>query len=412
MKKIAIIGGGISGLAVLHYLKKYLGDGAEITLYEREAQVGGTIRSFKKDASLFEWGPNGFLDNQPLSLELIDHLDLTEELIAADPKARRRYIQLKGRLVALPSNPLDFIQTSLMSFNEKWALIAGIFKKGISTDCSIHDYVTKRFSSEIAESLVDPFISGIYAGDIKRLHMASAFPKLGGNGRKKSVMRSFKRGMGQIVEALYQRYHKNIRLSSEVLLSDVDANIRIVATPAFAAARIVEGANPALARLLNEMPYAPIAVAGLLFKSDSFKDLPDGFGYLIPSREKRDVLGVLIESNVYAGRAGNDHVMMRVMMGGAHHPSIINDDPDHLLAKAIAEIDSVFGLRANPVETFVKQWPKAIPQYELKYPSWRKAVAAESDRTPGLYLCANYLDGISFNDCVKNAHTLARLLSS
>ena len=117
MKRIAIIGGGISGLAVLHYLKQRLGDTVEITLFEREASVGGTIRSFKKDSCLFEWGPNGFLDNQPATLQLIEELGITDQLIAANATARRRYIQIKVNfklyllgLLTLSATPFIAIQ--------------------------------------------------------------------------------------------------------------------------------------------------------------------------------------------------------------------------------------------------------------------------------------------------------------
>ena len=411
MNKIAIIGGGISGLAVLHYLKKYLGEAVEITLYEREGVVGGTIRSIKKDSSLFEWGPNGFLNNQPVSLELIEEFELAGQLIEAKKSAQRRYIQLNGKLNPIPANPWTFIQTPIVSFRDKLALIAGAFNKNVSNDTSIYDYISRRFSAGIAEGIVDPFISGIYAGDIKRLHMASAFPRLRSKGAKRSRMHSFNGGMSQIVEALYQRYQRHIHLNKEVSLAQIDANITIIATPAYAAAKIVEAANPHLSQLLAQMPYAAVAVAGLLVKKSSFKGIPDGFGYLIPSRENKDILGVLIESNVYANRASEDYCLLRVMMGGAHHPAIINDGPDQLLEKAVREIDSVYGLSDKPVDSWVKQWPKAIPQYELNYPAWRKSVNEECARTPGLYLCANYLDGISFNDCVLNAQALARAIS-
>ncbi len=407
MKRIAIIGGGISGLTLLHYLKQRFGNNVQITLYEREASVGGTIRSFKKDSCLFEWGPNGFLDNQAATLQLIDELDLSSQLIQAQAKARRRYIQVKGNLHAIPENPLSFIQTPLLPLKDKWSLITGIFKKNISTDCSIHDYISRRFSPRLATSIVDPFISGIYAGDIKHLHMASAFPKFKRNGPHKPQMHSLIGGMGQIIEAIDKRYKKHIQTGSEISSSQINADITIVATPAYAAAKIVENLNPVLADSLTQISYAPIAVAGLLFKQEAFKKKPDGFGYLIPSNENKDILGVLIESNVYMKRAREDQIMMRVMLGGAHHPSIINDSQEQIITKAIKEIDSVYGLISTPTETFVKLWPKAIPQYEINYPLWRQSIAEQCTKTPGLHLCANYLDGISFNDCVNNARTLA-----
>ena len=411
MKRISIIGGGISGLAVLHFLKQRLGDNVDITLFEREAAVGGTIRSLKKDSSLFEWGPNGFLDNQLDTLQLIEDIGAADQLIESKTAAHRRYIQMNGNLPCCTQGPMDFIRTSLLPLKDKWSLITGIFKKNISKDRSIDDYVSQRFSRHLAETLVDPFISGIYAGDIKRLHMASAFPKLKRQGFKKPHMRSFKGGMGQIIESLGRRYKEHIQTNSEISSGEFNADAIIVATPAYAAARIVENLNPVLSQFLDELPYAPVAVTGLLFKQESFNKKPDGFGYLIPSSENKDILGVLIESNVYDGRAGEGQIMLRVMLGGTHHPGIINDDQERILAKAIREIDSVYGLTAGPVEIFFKSWPKAIPQYEINYPHWRQSIAEQCAKTPGLYLCGNYLDGVSFNDCIKNAKILAEAVN-
>jgi oxygen-dependent protoporphyrinogen oxidase len=224
-------------------------------------------------------------------------------------------------------------------------------------------------------------------------------------------MRSFKGGMGQIIEALDRRYQKYIQTNSEISSIPINADVVIVATPAYAAAKIIENLNPILAQILTQVPYVPIAVAGLLFKEDSFKRKPDGFGYLIPSKANKDILGVLIESNVYANRAPKGQIMVRVILGGAHHPAIINDRQDQILSKAIREIDSIYGLTAGPVETFVKLWPKAIPQYEIDYPRWRQSIAEQCAKTPGLYLCANYLDGVSFNDCIYNAKSFVYAFS-
>lgn len=410
MKHIAIIGGGISGLVSLHYLKQRFGDAVGIVLYEREPFVGGTIRSTKKDSCLFESGPNGFLDNQPDTLQLVRELGLEDQLITADATARRCYIQSQNALHPVPANPWEFIATPLWSLQDKCALIAGIFKNNISKECSIHDYISQRFSSNIADTLADPLMNGIWAGNIKRLHMASAFPRLKGRGLRKSRMLTFKEGMGQITGALSKRYQNHIKTDTEIS-SMPQADATVVAAPAYAASKIIENLNPVLAQILNQIPYAPMAVAGLVFTQDAFKKKPSGFGYLVGSKENKDVLGVLVESNAYSGRAGQKEVMIRVMMGGAHHPAIINDDHEQVLARAIKEIDKIYGLLLAPKETFVKIWPKAIPQYEINYPNWRKFIAQQCAKTPGLYLCANYLDGVSFNDCVRSAKAMAETVS-
>ncbi len=407
---ITILGGGISGLTVLHYLKQRFANTVDITLFEREFSPGGTIHTLKKDQCLFESGPNGFLDNQPTTLELVRQLKAEDQLIEADARAKRRYVQFNGRLHLVPTGPLSLIQTPLLSARAKCRLIMGVFKKNISTDQSIYNYIAERFGPEVSERLADPFISGIYAGDVKRLHMASTFPKISGPKKNKhrSRMRSFKEGMGQLIQILSGRYAACIKTGQEInSLKELDARHIICAVPAYVAAQLLSDIAPDLSAALSRIVYAPVAVAGLGFDRGAFKKDPDGFGYLVPSQEGKDILGVLIESNVFPQRTPKGLVMVRVMLGGIHHPAIINDSPDQILAKAVQEIDAIYGLKAGCVQTFVQLWPKAIPQYELDYPALRQTIASELVKVPGLHLCANYLDGISFNDCINNAKSIA-----
>ncbi|MBI3601856.1 MAG: protoporphyrinogen oxidase [Candidatus Omnitrophica bacterium] len=411
MKRIAIIGGGISGLAVLYYLKQRFADTVEITLFERQSRVGGTIHSVRLGDGLFESGPNGFLDHRGLILELIRELDLEDQLIDANPQAKHRYIQFNGRLYPVPMDPLTFITTPLLSPGAKCRLIAGLLKKDISPNQSIHQYVSKRFGPLVAEHLADPFISGIYAGDSRHLHMASTFPKMFALKKKKSGrmrMRSFKNGMGQLIQALYARYTPYIKTSAEITsLKTINADCIVCATPAYVAAQILSDTSADLSTALSQISYAPVAVAGVVLNQKAFKQQPQGFGYLILPKENKEVLGVLIESNVFAQRSPQGQVMIRVMLGGAHHPAIINDSEPQILAKALKELEATYGLKEKPLHAVVKMWPKAIPQYELNYPLLRQAIAHALAQTPHVYLCANYLDGISFHDCIHNAQSIA-----
>jgi len=198
MKRIAIIGGGISGLAVLHYLNKRYGNQIEVTLYERNPYVGGCIASLDNNGFLFETGPNGFLTNQPNTLEFLEEIGFSDQIIEADDSSNRRYIQMNGKLHLLPMDLWNFIKTPILSTKDKFRLIGGLFKKNISKNQSVFDYTSKRFGIAVTESLVDPFLTGIYAGDIKRLHMDWAFPKISkirGQKKIKTKMCSFKNGM-------------------------------------------------------------------------------------------------------------------------------------------------------------------------------------------------------------------------
>ena len=408
IKKIAIIGGGISGLAALHFIKKHHGDHVDVTLYERNAHAGGNIQTVLQDGFLFENGPNGFLNNQPTTFELIQDLNLNDQLITADNGSSRRYIQINGHLDQLPKDPLSFIQTPLLTFQDKCHVIKGLFNAKISTDQSVYDYVATRLGRGMAENFADPFVSGIFAGDIKRLHMASIFPKKTKKHKGRTQQYSFKQGMGTLIQTLEARCTKHIKFGVNISsIGDISADQIICTCPAYAASVLLKD-HPVLCESLDAIPYAPVTVLGLAFPSEAFKNKPDGFGYLIPSHQRKDILGVLLESNVFADRAPQGMMMVRVMMGGRHHPEIINDDAQVFLTKALDELRSIYGLRKDPVQHWIKSWPKAIPQYELGYPEIINSIQKELKNIPLLTLSGNYLGGVSFNDCVNNAKTFAQ----
>ncbi|MEI7999511.1 MAG: protoporphyrinogen oxidase [Candidatus Omnitrophota bacterium] len=409
MKKIAIIGGGISGLAVLHYLKRRYKDTVEITLYERNPYVGGAIASLYAQGFLFETGPNAFLTNQPNTLVFIEELGFTDQVIEANHDSKRRYIQLGGKLHLLPMDPINFIKSPLLSTDEKFRLIQGLFIKNLPKDQSVYDYTSKRFGVAVSERLVDPFLTGIYAGNIKRLNMSCIFPKKStskGQKKVKTQLCSFKDGMGSFIKHISKQYKPFIKTGVEVKsLDQLKVDQIICSTPAHVASSLL-GMD-----ILKNILYSPIAVVGLVINNDTFNSIPDGFGYLIPSSEGKEVLGALIENNTFKRQSPEGKMFIRVMLGGAHHPEIINNKADEIVVKAIKEIDSIYGLKEKPQSASVKLWAKGIPQYELGYPAIRQTIKDELQKRPNLHLCANYLDGISFNDCIKNARELVEAIN-
>lgn len=387
IKKIAILGGGISGLATLHFLKQRFHEDVDVTLYEASDRLGGSIQSIKQDGFLFETGPNGFINNTPATLALINDLDLTEALITADLDAKRRYIQLNDALHVLPRDPASLMASKILTIREKFSLLRGILIKNISTDQSIYDYVSQRFSSGVAEKLADPFIRGIFGGDIRKLHMASAFPKM-----KKGIMTSLKGGMSQLIERFEERYSASIKKNHPIVaLDQLTADAIISTVPAYQASILMHNKS------LNNIPYCSIVVVGLGFSQKAFRKLPDGFGFLVPTQEDKTILGVLIESNVYANRAPEGCVMIRVMMRSAGSDA-------ECIALGIKEINNIYGLLEKPKVTYVKVWDKAIPQYDMNYPSIVKGLPPRDEH---FILSGNFLKGIAFNDCINNAKDIA-----
>lgn len=446
-KSILIIGGGISGLAVLHYLRrKYSGrTDVKVLLLEKEASLGGTIRSVIKKGCLFETGPNGFLDSKPRTLEFAAELDLKDELIQADEQAKIRYIALNNILYPLPMDPKSFFAFPPLSWLDKLRVLAEVFiPKGRDPQESVYAFGARRLGERFSQLFLDPMVSGIYGGDASEVNLRAAFPRIyeleqkygslfkammkikkekkngarAGGGMPTGTLTSFRRGQAQLIETLGRRYSENILLNHEVrTVAGAGARFTVegagrryeadglfICTPSYQAARMLQGVSPDLADSLNRVPYAPIAVIGLVFPISALPKKPRGFGYLIPSSQKREVLGVLFESNIFPSRAPEGQILLRVMLGGARHPAILEKAQEELVRLAVEEVRRTLHAQGDPGEVFFAAWPKGIPQYDRAYVAAEMEIAQELKRRPALHLVANYRGGVSLNDCIENAH--------
>ena len=438
-KTIAIVGGGISGLALLHCLvEKYqLDAGVDIFLLEKNAQVGGTIRTLSQDGVLFETGPNGFIGSSPQTLKFLEDIGLRERIVPASQTAKRRYICRQNRLYALPLRPKELLTFSLLKKRDKLAILAEVFKKGKPDPSeSVYAFAKRHFNDNIAELLFDPFVSGVFAGDIRQLNLQAAFPKLYEMEKeygsilkgyqqtrdKKAGLQSLQNGMGMVTEQMYKKYPSRIFLSETVESMEyhqrdlfIHTNRRdmrvdrlFIAAPAYAAARMVDRIDQLLAESLQKISYAPLVVIGVVFNKEEWIRPVEGFGYLKPSTDHQEVLGVLFEDQIFSSRAPADKSVFRVMIGGAHHPDILQKSQQELTALALNEIRTTLDLKTEPVHVFYQAWPHAIPQYNQNYVETIKKIQERRKQHPALGLLGNYIGGISFNNCVANAHRLAQ----
>ena len=479
-RQIIIIGGGISGLAVLHYLQKRFGSRPDVhlRLLEQNSRVGGAIQSQPENGCLFEAGPNGFGDSKPTTLELVEELGLKDRLIVANPRSRLRYISLRNQLQVIPLNPVELLRFQPLSFRDKLRIFAEMFiPKGRNPDETVFEFGRRRFGENFVKYFFDPMVSGIFAGDAQDLNLKSAFPriyeleqkygslikgmlsmkrnsplpnppyegegKMGGDNEKFSPplvggvrgggkgaglggqLCSFQNGMSELVQGIFERYRGCVQLDEEVRSIVPQGNGFAIDTArikyfadelflcvtAYGAARLAESWAPALAGLLAKIAYVPIAVIGLVYRRSDFSKVPEGFGYLIPSSEGKEALGVIFASNIFAGRAEEGNVLLQIMMGGAHHHEVAEKNTPELFALAEAEIRQTFQVSAEPIQRFEKILPRAIPQYNREYSGLRKRLDEERGRYPHLHLAANYLDGIAVNDCIQNAKIIVEKIS-
>lgn len=452
-RHILIIGGGISGLSVLHFLnKKFTArPDIELTLLEKEPQTGGTIQSLKKEDVIFETGPNGFLDNKPSTLDLVRELGLTDSLINASKATKTRYICVKDRLYTLPSGPVSFLSFPLLSVADKMRIMGEIFvPKSESKSETVYEFGQRRLGENFAKYFLDPMVSGIFGGDARDLNLSHAFPKirqieqeygslfkgLAASGIKKRKDRrknsltagqpagqlwSFQNGMGQLIRTLSDRYKKNIETGIDVSRvtydgkryfvgsthKDYAADDLILAVPAYRACDLIAPVDPDLSAELRKISYAFIAVAGLVYSKDQFENPPKGFGYLRPTHEGREILGVLFSSNIFQNRCREDQRLFQIMIGGACHPQTADKNVHQLLEMAETEIHAILRARGKPLDRFLMRWEKGIPQYTKSYPGIYDRIQSIIRQHPCLHLSANYLDGVALNDCVANAKRTA-----
>jgi len=433
-KHIAIIGGGISGLAVLHYLvQKYIQQpDVTIALYEKNNFVGGTIRSIDDDHGLIETGPNGFLNNNPYTLDFINELELTPHLIEAASQSSVRFIARANTLHEVPTSPKKFLSTKLLNVFQKFRLLGDfVIPKTSDSVISVYTFFRRRFGKRVADIFVDPMVSGIYAGDAKQICMRAAFPKIydleqmhgsmiRGMMKQKGktnlgMLMSFKGGMQQLIDALYNRYKAHIFTNTQVLgvnkrddsfslqleTQTIDAQEVFLCAPAYHAATLVERWDQQFAAYLKEIHYAPVAVVGLTYLADA-ATLSNGFGYLIPSSEDNPVLGVLFESNIF--KRSSNSILLRVMMGGVHHPKCLEQSDGHLIQVALLELRATLKITSEQYKAMVIRWPRAIPQYDRHYLAAKEKIETHITRYPQFHLAANYLNGVSVNDCIENAY--------
>jgi oxygen-dependent protoporphyrinogen oxidase len=454
-KKIIIVGGGVSGLSVLHHLRKKYSSRLDVSikLFEKELKAGGTIGTVTQNGFQYETGPNGFLDSKPSTLELAHELGLSEQLITASSTTKIRYLCIDDTLYSLPTNPVSFLTFPLLSFGQKLRVLQEFFiPKGQNLDETVYEFGTRRLGEGFAKFFLAPMVRGIFGGDAKELNLRFAFPKIYqieqthgslfkgmlalqrqkkkqrnslAAGQPSGQLWSFQNGMGQLMQALSQKYRDDIFCGVTVKTIAPDAHgytvevagekhfadELILCVPAPIASELIANFDKNLAAQLKQISYASIAVVGLGYSTAQFVSLPKGFGYLRLPQNDALALGALFSSQIYTHRCSNkngeEQILLQVMLGGVDHPNICSKTDEELLSLAESEIQKTLGVKGAAQDRFLKRWPRAIPQYTRAYSQVYSAIKKDLQKQPHLHLLANYIDGVSLNDCTSNAKNLA-----
>lgn len=439
MSRTVVVGAGITGLALADRLLR-LDPGQELLVLEADARAGGRIQSERRDGYLLEQGPETLLDDGSGLSGLLEEQDL--EPVEASPAVKTRWIAWRGHLEALPAGPGKLLRTPLLSAGQKLRLLSEPWRrKGRDPEESFGAFIARRFGPAVLERFAEPFASGIYAGVPERMEMQSCFPKVWeAEQRYGSVLKgmrklgvghsttlSFAGGNEDLCRALAAGLGERLRLGAAVVglhgrgdgheleLADgsrLDAARVVLATPPPATARILRSSHPRLAEECTGIRFLDLASLHLSLPREAAPAELDGFGFLIPRQESRStVLGCLYSSRIFAGRAADDRLLLRVLLGGARNPGFDPQARDRHVAEAGETLARLVGLHAEPEVLAWRPYVQALPLYEPGHAARLARLRGLLSETPGLHLTGLGYEGSSVPRCIAQGRALAAELT-
>lgn len=430
-----VVGAGLSGLSAAWAIAR---SGGDVELLEATPRPGGVARSERRDGFLVELGPNTVRPTAPL-WNLVAALGLGGEALLTDPRSPR-YVDFGGELHPLPMGPGALVRSRLLSASGKWRLLTEPFRRSApAEDETVADFVRRRLGPEAAERLVEPFVAGVFAGSASRLSIAAAFPRLARWERERGSLvlgavadrrrsprpatppprglLSFRDGLEALPRALAAALGPAFRPDAAASAiaprpgggwtvtfgsQQRDADRILLAVPAHAAARLVEGIAPDAASALAAIPHPPLAVLHLSWPESALPRPLVGFGHLVCPDPGRRILGAVWSSSLFPGRAPSGRALLTVFLGGTRDPGAPSLSDDALTDIAARDLRAEGLARGDPDLVLLTRWERSIPQYERGHQRRIAAISAAEHRWPGLRFLGNYRGGVSVGDVVAS----------
>lgn len=444
-KKVVVLGAGISGLATAYLLNK---EGFEVTILEQNSKPGGAMITDSKNGYLIDYGPNSGLETTPLIKQIAEGVGISDQMIYANEQANKRYILKNGSLLPLPTSPPAFLKSTLFSVKAKLRLMREPFIGKSDDGCnqSLGAFVKRRLGQEFLDYAIDPFVSGVFAGDPNKLSVKSAFPKLyrleelygglikgmiqGARERKKrnevskqhAKMFSFRNGMQSFPQAIADYLHDAVIQDTTVEnivklnngykitykqngeFSSIETDVILSTIPAYKAATVFSAIDQELSNHLLKIFYPKVLLLYLGFKKSDIALPLDGFGFLNPTKENKNFLGAIWSSTIFENRSSHNTASFTLFVGGAQKQNMFEEhDEQFLIDRATNEFKNIMKIKAKPEFCTTKLWDHAIPQYNVGYIEHENYFEKFEKVNPGLFLSGNYRGGISVGDCIKNA---------
>jgi oxygen-dependent protoporphyrinogen oxidase len=472
--RIAIVGGGIAGLAAAYELEKARMAGAPVnyTLFEERPQLGGSLASEIVQGAVLERGPDSFLTEKPAAAELCRELGLGGELLPSNDAARKTFIVVHNRLVALPDGLMFLVPTKLIPtaltplFSVSTKIRMGMELLHPPHPCvddeSVASLVKRHFGQEAVDRLADPLLSGIYGGDATQLSAQTVLPRMvemerqygsltrgmlaahrkmraaSKNSSKTpnrgaaAIFTALRGGMQQLVDALVARLDPaSIKTSIPVravaksgsawtieasgVREDYDA--LIMAAPAWVAGALLEKVDAALGADLAAIPYSSSITINLVYDEAKIGPLPEGFGFLVPAVEGRSMLACTFVHRKFLGRTPPGKAVFRAFLGGMNNEALLNEPDEALIEIVRRDMSQILGAKifsatAAPEHTQVSRWGRAMAQYSVGHRDRMQRINARVATIPSLRLAGNAYDGIGVSDCIRLGRKAAKELTA
>jgi oxygen-dependent protoporphyrinogen oxidase len=446
MSGVVIIGGGISGISTAYYLAKR---GIGSTLIESRSRLGGVIRTEHVDGCTIEAGPDSFISAKPAALELIRELGLADDVIGSNDYSRKTFVWKRGRLVPLPeglmmmvpTRILPLVTTGLLSWGTKVRMGLELFRapRPHDTDQSVAEFIEEHYGAEAVDYLAEPLLSGIYGGNPRELSVTSVLPRFvtlarqygsltrgvlaerakaanNNHAMPAPLFRTLKGGLGQMIDALIRSIQGKVevcygraqaversgdafrvRLGADWL----EADRIVIACEAHSGAALLGGVDARLAELLGTVAYSSSMTIALGFAAADFPKLPEGHGFLVPKKERRQLMACTWVGTKFPYRVPEGTVVARCFLGGAENASALDKSDDAVSATVLEELHQIAGFRARPKFVRISRWPLSMAQYTVGHPQRLAEMEARVKALPGLHLAGNAYEGIGIPDCIR-----------
>ncbi|MGA3347666.1 MAG: protoporphyrinogen oxidase [Candidatus Sulfotelmatobacter sp.] len=455
MIRIAIIGGGISGLSAAFTLEQLRSEiPNDYTLYESSPHVGGVLRTEHIDGCVIEAGPDSFLTEKTWATDFCRTLGLGDQLITSNDADRKTYILVNGCLIPIPDGLMFLVPTKILptafsplfSWSTKLRMAQEFFHPPLVADSdeSVAALVNRHYGPEMVDRLADPLLSGIYGGEATNLSVRAVLPRFaemertyGSLGhamlaaRKKSranhqpIFTSLKNGMQQLVEAIASQLNSTSVLTNTPVQSiQPEANgwtvsspansdkydALILATPAHVTAKLLSSSTSELSAELAAIAYSSSITVGLGYDREVRRSLPPGFGFLVPRSEGRQLLAATFVHNKFPCRARDDRAILRCAFAGSNAENIWHLSDDAIIHLVRNELQGILNLRATPLFARVYKWKSAMAQYGVGHVERLGRIERLRQQLPGLALAGNGYRGIGIPDCIRSGQQAAKQL--